>query len=83
MGNYYGTGTMMTGGFWVWLFVCVGFLFMLLVIVGLVFIFLGLIRHKPRGPRHPIDSPLDILNRRYAAGEIDKEEFEQRKKDLS
>ena len=29
------------------------------------------------------ERPLDILNRRYAAGEITKEEFDQMKQDLS
>ena len=29
------------------------------------------------------DSPMEILKRRYAQGEIDKEEYEAKKKDLS
>ncbi len=34
------------------------------------------------GQRIKKETPLDILERRYAAGEIDSEEFEERKKAL-
>ncbi len=39
-------------------------------------------RNAPRTGTAP-QSPLDILNERYARGEIDQEEFERRKRDLS
>jgi putative membrane protein len=35
------------------------------------------------GPVHRSETPLEILKRRYAAGEIDKEQFEAMKRDLS
>ncbi len=38
------------------------------------------IRQAP-GPRS--ETPLEILQRRYARGEIDRAEFEEKKKDLS
>ena len=35
-----------------------------------------------RGNRRRNETPLDILKRRYAAGEIDTEEYELRKREL-
>jgi putative membrane protein len=51
-----------------------------LVIVGLV---LGLRWLLSQGRESRSDAALDILRQRYARGEIDKEEFEARKRDLS
>jgi putative membrane protein len=49
------------------------------VIVGLVFGIRWLVS-QGRGPTH--DSALAILRERYARGEIDREEFEARRRDL-
>ncbi len=61
-----------------------GFLFMILwwglIIAGIV----ALVKWIARSPgAEGGKSPLDILKGRYAKGEIDKQEFETRKKDLS
>jgi len=50
-----------------------------LVVVALV---LGIRWLITQGREPPADSPLDILKRRYARGEIDKEEYEAKKRDL-
>jgi putative membrane protein len=58
--------------------------FWILVIVGIILV----IRRFAVPPRDtpPLsgkqDTPLEILRRRYAAGEIDREQFEGMKKDL-
>ena len=57
-------------------------IFWILVIVGLVFLIKWIIlQNKPIESRAD-DNSLEILKKRYARGEIDKEEFEQKKKVL-
>lgn len=66
------------GGWWVggmWFF---PLLFWVLVIAGTVFIIKWL---RERGQEQK-ESSLDILKRRYASGEIDRDIFEQMKKDI-
>lgn len=67
----------MWGGMWFsWIF--------WIVIIGLI-IWLVInqsSRNKQNFPSSPNETPLDILKKRYAKGEINKEQFEQMRKDL-
>ncbi|MGB6380898.1 MAG: SHOCT domain-containing protein [Syntrophobacteria bacterium] len=62
---------------------------MMLVFWGLIILVLILVvrwlwTSSDKKPEQNIqESPLDILKRRYASGEIDREEFELKKKDLT
>jgi putative membrane protein len=67
-------------GVWGLAMMLVMFLFWVLVVIGLVVAIRWIIT-KGKTPRS--DSALDILRERYARGEINKEEFEAKKKDLS
>jgi putative membrane protein len=77
-------GWMMSGwgmgyGFFGWLMM---FLFWILIIAAVVlgvrwFINDGKLKGLPRE-----EAPLDILKKRYASGEIDKEQFETMKQEL-
>jgi putative membrane protein len=54
-------------------------LFWILIIIGIIY----LVRYLPKTDRREGEKkPLDILKERYARGEINKEEFEEKKKDL-
>jgi putative membrane protein len=76
----YGHNQMMWGiGAW-WMAI-----FWILVIIGIFFLVKWLVE-QGKGSRNKAvgeDSALEILKRRYAKGEIDKQEFEQKKKDLT
>ncbi len=59
-------------------------IFWVAVIIAIIFFIRWLgasTSHRRHGDRSE-DSPLEILRMRYAKGEINKEEFEEKKKDL-
>lgn len=60
-----------------WIFMV---LFWALIIIGIVYVIQTLSRRT--GQSGTQETPLDILKKRYAKGEISKEEFERMKDDL-
>ena len=62
------------GGEYMWFFV--------LLFVSVVVFFLFQVSKSKGFNSSIVETPLDILKRRYAKGDIDKEEFDRRKKDL-
>jgi putative membrane protein len=92
---YYGYGHMMWGGpgpGWGWHpFMIVGPIFAVLAVIGTVVIFVWLVRWATHGfpfHRHGLHhfygrgAALDILEERFARGEIDKAEFEDKRKTI-
>lgn len=65
-----------------WMSGCFMWLFWILIIVGAVFLINWVIRQSRFSKTEDSESPLEILKKRYAKGEIDKEKFEKMKKDL-
>jgi putative membrane protein len=63
----------------------IGMMFMMLVFWGLIIVglVLGLRWLLTQGRESRSETALDILRQRYARGEIDREEFEAKKRDLS
>lgn len=79
-GGYSGTGYgMMGGGYW-GLF---GWLFMILFWAAIILLIIWLYR-QIRGPAPAAagETALDILKKRYASGEITKDQYDEMKKEL-
>ena len=72
---------MMSGFSWWWFMPIFPILFFGLIIWAIV----ALVRRPGESGSStlPTDTALDVLKKRYAQGEIDKTEFEEKKKDLS
>jgi putative membrane protein len=86
--QYYGPSHMW-GGDWAWGHMIFGSLTMVLLWGGIILVIVLLVRWLGAGwgsqPMPPPSSKtaLDILKERFARGEIDKDEFEERKRLLS
>lgn len=72
----------MDGGMWAW--VLFGMLILAVVVPGIVLVMVWVMQKTvgsgvaPEGP----DSPLEILKKRYARGEITKDEFDKIRRDI-
>jgi putative membrane protein len=74
----YASGAVWNGFHWWWV----------LPIVMMVLCFIMMRRHRGgmtgwSRPRHVAESAREILDKRYASGEISKEEYEVKKRDIS
>ena len=76
MMNWGGFGGMGFGGFG-WIFMI---LFWVLIIAGVVYLVKLIVSGNSKGERK--ETAEDIVKRRYAGGEIDKKEYEEKLRDL-
>ena len=57
-------------------------IFWIAVLVGLFFVVKWAVQQNRSGESSSDSNALEVLKKRYARGEIDRQEFEQKKKDL-
>ena len=72
---------MMGGGMGFWM--VFNMIFWLLIIIGIIFlIFWAVNKFRESEQKPEEESALEILKKRYARGEINKEEFEEKKRNI-
>ena len=64
-------------GSWGWAGMMIGWVLMAVLVAVLAWALLGNIR------QHPVNRALELLDERYARGEIDSDEYTERKSELS
>ncbi|MGV8856280.1 MAG: SHOCT domain-containing protein [Devosia sp.] len=81
---YYGHDMMWGSGQWGGFGMILGPIFMILIVVGIIYLLRLFGGHGPGGTSHAAhDRALALLKERYAKGEIDSEEFAERKRVLA
>ena len=60
-----------------------GWTMMILFWTAVLLVIIWVVRNLSTKPSPTTQTPLDLLERRFAAGEIDREDFEERKQLLS
>lgn len=69
---------------WMWLMMAFMMVFWIVLIVGIIWLVVYLARNASRGSgTGNTNTALDILNQRYARGEIGKDEYERLKADIT
>lgn len=82
-GYGWGHGPGMMGGYGMgWFGGIIMVAFWIAVVIGVILLIRWLVLSTKGGVSGAEESALEILKKRYARGEIDKKEFEQKKKDL-
>lgn len=70
------------GGRWFMMHNGFGGMFMWIIFIGLIGLLIYLIARASKGGDRMAETPLEILKKRYARGEITKEDFDRMKKDI-
>lgn len=70
------------GGRWFMMHNGFGGMFMWIIFIGLIGLLIYLLVRALKGGDRMSETPLEILKKRYARGEITKEDFDRMKKDI-
>jgi len=71
------------GGRWFMMHNGFGGMFMGIIFIGLIALLIYLLARASKGGGRTAETPLEILKKRYARGEITKEDFDRMKKDIA